>query len=486
MKNPKLIILWCIAVLIFMFPLEGYAEEYATFASFYKSSNSIGWLLAIIFAFIAGAVIYFTGGTASPIVTSIGTWIGNMMGLSGIAATNAGLALLGGGSLASGGLGIIGGVSVLTAALSFGTDIVIDFTAGYVKTKYQYSKFSEHSKFMTTIPIPLNDKGPKSYIAAIKILEDKISSKESIYSNYNQNIIKQALQTLNDTDDSTLFSNNIAIGEKSKKEALYSVLYFLLNEYKISKEHALASIISARKADKRRTLPAFIYAVSSLYEENYDFNRITKDYFRYSILAEPDNPIIPLLFSIYLDRMMYRFNDGFLTASSLQIISNIAMEDSIKDKISILCPIILSRYLIRLKIEQQKISSLALTENKTIKNSPKTLSTIISSLEEYETLLQGSNLLIENWLFGENDLDNEEKEKAHEFYSLLQLYYKDKARLSNLIDDLKGYQSILNYSGDHSNTLDKDVSQNNKLKNLFVFLVSCIVLLAIWKYKRRR
>ena len=42
-----------------------------------------------------------TGGLAAPF---IGTAIGGAMGLSGIAATNAGLALLGGGSLASGGV----------------------------------------------------------------------------------------------------------------------------------------------------------------------------------------------------------------------------------------------------------------------------------------------------------------------------------------------------------------------------------------------
>lgn len=44
---------------------------------------------------------------------ALGTWVG---GYTGIAATNFGLALLGGGSLAAGGYGMAGGVLVIAAA----------------------------------------------------------------------------------------------------------------------------------------------------------------------------------------------------------------------------------------------------------------------------------------------------------------------------------------------------------------------------------
>jgi hypothetical protein len=57
----------------------------------------------------AAAPLVFVAGPA------IGGAIGTMMGLHGAAATSAGLALLGGGSLASGGLGMVGGLAVLTA-----------------------------------------------------------------------------------------------------------------------------------------------------------------------------------------------------------------------------------------------------------------------------------------------------------------------------------------------------------------------------------
>ena len=48
-----------------------------------------------------------TGGAADAVGTAIGT---HLMGLHGAAATSAGLAWLGGGSLASGGMGMAGGV----------------------------------------------------------------------------------------------------------------------------------------------------------------------------------------------------------------------------------------------------------------------------------------------------------------------------------------------------------------------------------------
>jgi hypothetical protein len=51
---------------------------------------------------------------AAPLV---GAWIGStFLGLSGAAATSAGLALLGGGSVAAGGLGVAGGTAVVAVA----------------------------------------------------------------------------------------------------------------------------------------------------------------------------------------------------------------------------------------------------------------------------------------------------------------------------------------------------------------------------------
>lgn len=58
----------------------------------------------------AAAAIAITGGIAAP---AIGTIIGGIMGLSGAAATSAGLALLGGGAIAAGGGGMVAGTILI-------------------------------------------------------------------------------------------------------------------------------------------------------------------------------------------------------------------------------------------------------------------------------------------------------------------------------------------------------------------------------------
>lgn len=124
-----------VGTIILAISSPAFSAEYATFESLYKESSSIGWIASVVFAVIAAVAIFYSWGTAGPIITSVGTWIGNSMGLYGAAATNAGLALLGGGSLASGGFGVAGGTMLLAAAFSFSTDVIVDFSAGIERIK---------------------------------------------------------------------------------------------------------------------------------------------------------------------------------------------------------------------------------------------------------------------------------------------------------------------------------------------------------------
>ena len=101
----------------------------------YKRNKSV---LAIIGATV---VLGITGGAAAPL---IGSMIGStFLGLSGAAATSAGLALLGGGSLAVGGLGMAGGTAliagsgailggILGANLGSSADILATFDSNYL------------------------------------------------------------------------------------------------------------------------------------------------------------------------------------------------------------------------------------------------------------------------------------------------------------------------------------------------------------------
>jgi hypothetical protein len=65
---------------------------------------------------VGGAVCFVTAGAAAPIV---GAFVGStFMGLSGAAATSAGLAALGGGALAAGGGGMVAGAALITTAMT--------------------------------------------------------------------------------------------------------------------------------------------------------------------------------------------------------------------------------------------------------------------------------------------------------------------------------------------------------------------------------
>jgi hypothetical protein len=73
--------------------------------------KSIKWGRVAAVSVVGLGVGVVTAGWAAPIV---GTAIGGTLGLSGAAATSAGLAMLGGGSIAAGGFGVFGGTILVT------------------------------------------------------------------------------------------------------------------------------------------------------------------------------------------------------------------------------------------------------------------------------------------------------------------------------------------------------------------------------------
>ena len=451
-----------------------------TFESFYKESSSVGWIVAAVVAIVAVATIVFTGGTASPIVASIGTWIGGTMGLSGAAATNAGLALLGGGSIASGGFGIIGGTVLLTGALTFGTEVIVDYTVSKAIDEYSYSNFAENSKKMMTLPLPKNTSGSDSYESAMSILED-IDSEAPLSSEPTQLIIKKAIKSLS-VDD-----GDIDLDEKAKKESLYALLNFISNNYIEAKKHAELSIFLANEAKVKYTLPSYIVATSSLYDKTFNYEYLADKYLKYSLINEADNPIIPLLLSIHLDRMMYRFGDGMITEKSLNKVFEIVSNSALKDLRLQNYIILLSRYTIRLKLEQQKISSLVLTENKTIKNSSKTLLSVKKSFKSYGELIIGANNIVKalEKIEVEDEAEVEAKKQVDTFKELIAQYSNDKTRLQGLIQDLETYQASL--SKDESiKTKTKNVLKDNNTKMYFYIGLGVIFLILIGYVITRR
>jgi len=456
-----------IIILLLLPAITHATTEYATFESFYKESDYVGWALSALIAGAIGTTIFVTGGTASPIVAGIGTWLGGLMGLSGAAATNAGLALLGGGSIASGGFGIAGGTALLTAAMSFGSEVVTDYTISKTISEYSYRKLADQSKDMLTLPLPENTSGPGSYKDAVAILED-IDADLPISSNFNNKVISSAIKTI------TAKQENLDADEESKIDSLLALLYFVSNNYPIAKEHANSAIMHARYKNIRRTLPAFIYATSSLYEENFDFSSVTNNILSYSVQAEPKNPLIPLLFSIYLDRMSLRFNDGFLDGSALIQVFNIMESPSIEDLRVENYAILLARYLMQLKLEQQKIVSIVNTSNSTIKQGPESLLAVGDSLGLYKQLITDSNHIMSKFIA--LDLDSKSRKIASEYHELLVEYTRDEARLASLVDQLKEYQR----------SLSETDTDKWYLNNFLLIFISIVLIFAIRRYAKAR
>jgi hypothetical protein len=363
------------------------SSEVGTFDAFYVESSTVSWIVAGVSAIVAGAVVFFTGGAASPIVAWIGGAIGNMAGLYGAAATNYGLALLGGGAVAAGGFGVVGGTTLLTVALGFSTDVVIDYSVGSAISKYSYNEFVKDSKNMITLPIPQNESGSDMYEKEVEYLKEHIDKKEPLSSRTNQLLLSKVLREYSDY-----------IREDNKDLILKSYLNFVTGNYKDAKDDASMAISNLRREELKRTLPAFIYAVSSLYNEHLyysDYKYITKNYFSYAILAEPDNKLIPLMFAIYMDRLMYRMDSNEnLNYRVLDMLKDIVLKIEDKDLKAQSLILVAMRYIMRLKIEQQKILSLANSQNQIIRNSPITLDTVHDSMFEYRALLNRFKMIL--------------------------------------------------------------------------------------------
>ena len=376
-------------VLIAFSPLSNATSDYGTFESFYKESSNINWWLAGLFALIAAGVIFFTGATASPIVLSVGTWVGNLMGLSGAVATNAGLAFLGGGSIASGGFGIIGGAALLTAALSFGTDIVVDYSLSEGISRYDYAKFAGESSSMATLPLPVNDAGPKAFKAAMKELEE-IDKHKSVFDSTNQAIIQKAVLPLEKENTRKRTDHDLL-----REDALLALLKMLQNDYRGAKTASLAAYDAAERSEEIATFPAFIYATSMMYDSRPDFEQIYK-YFSYAVTAEQENKFSLLLFGILIDRMAYRIADGGLSSKVLFQLYELSKQFEYGEDKAAIQQLILSRYFMQIKLEQQKILTLVHSQSKTIKKSSKTLNVVKTALTEYRYLLVTSEAILDD------------------------------------------------------------------------------------------
>ncbi|MCK5719202.1 MAG: hypothetical protein KAH84_04540 [Thiomargarita sp.] len=427
-------------ILLFLIPDIIYAAEVATFEAFY--TESLGWtplILASLIAVVIGAIVFFTGGLASPLVAgptaAIGTMIGNMLGYSGIVATNVGLALLGGGSIASGGLGILGGTVVITAALTFSTELITNYAIESYQSSYNQSAFIEQSKTMVNLPLPVNKEGSESYEAVMKILQ-KIDKEQPLFYPNNKVIINEALRVSNKSINSEWTKVE---DKKLQFITLKALLLASIGEYKSAKAIAKDSIIYAKRRSYQKTLPMFIYVLCSLYDEKIDVNK-ANNYFKEVILKEPDNLLIPILFAAYLDRLIYRYtSDGAVNEAHIKQVTLIAANKNIKQYAIVNLSAVMVRYFTLIKLRQQAITAIANTTNEAIRNSPKALNKLGSSMTSYNKLLKDAQQILKILLRQKLEhLDSKHKQNTinelKNFHSLMNKYVLDEERLSILVE----------------------------------------------------
>lgn len=157
----------------------------ATFEELYPDSfleSTLGKVVLIgASAVLVASITYFTAGggtaaTAGPIAAWVGGLIGGLHGLSGIAAINYGLAVLGGGSIASGGLGILGGVAVLNVVGDVALAVALESAFSQIKpseAKHDFVKLIKVRMFYDKVNPEAED--------ILKKLEDVLKNDDSVY-----------------------------------------------------------------------------------------------------------------------------------------------------------------------------------------------------------------------------------------------------------------------------------------------------------------
>ena len=389
-----------------MCPDTAYAlfEAKATFGSFYDKgwSEVLIWGgVGILVAAALGAAVFFTGGVASPVVApsavALGTLIGKFMGLTGVAATNAGLALVGGGAIAAGGFGMAGGAAIITAASGIAFEVAVvagEEVYDSVKERREsdalYARLVNHSEGLITFPLPRSNSGSSAFREAMSILGG-IDDAQPLSAGSNGQLLRQAISELRWSPDvrqdalaalahiekveplssgknqeSAMEAVDILLESSEvgdlRDAALLSLLYFVLNDYRKANHYAERAREIAQAEDPegyavRITLPRFISATCSLYDREIDYATAISQ-FKSSILTEPESKLVPLLFSIFLDRFTLRnMNDGHFNPQVFRETFDIMKSPSLAEFRLTNYIILLGRYLMHIENERLKVTA---------------------------------------------------------------------------------------------------------------------------------
>ena len=331
----------------------GRAADWASFKSFYQGSWTASWWSSGLGAISGTASAVAAAPGQGGMMTALGTGIGSMLGLTGPAAARFGTAVLGGGAAAGGGLALAGGASLLSAALSYSTEVVLDYSATRGSRPFQSQQFREASHGMMQLPFPVNETGSARMREAVRRL-NTIGYKENTTPKMVMGTaeFRSALDLMRSPAESRL-SDELRVREL----ALLALLELYSGDYERAGSAARDALEIVGRAKHRVTVLHYIDAVAMLAAERPDHERSFSAFER-AVLDEPDNPFATVMFAAYLDRLVTRMNDRSVPDGLLHEAH--ALAGSVKEERQqvVIKLGLLSRYLIRVKQEQQVVASL--------------------------------------------------------------------------------------------------------------------------------
>lgn len=349
----RVVLAFVLAVVLGLPAASARAADWATFKSFYQGSWTASWWsmgLGTVSGTASAVASLPASGSA---ISALGTGIGSMLGLTGPAATRLGTALLGGGAAAGGGLALAGGASLLSAALSYSSEIVLDYSATRGIRPYQASQFREASNGMMQLPFPISDSGSPRMREAVRRL-NAIDFKE--YSTPKAVLAAAEFRSALDlmrSDAEAKISDEARVREL----ALLALLELYSSDYERAGAAAREALTRVGRAKHRVTILHYVDAVAMLAADRPDHERSFAAFER-AVLEEPDNPFATVMFAAYLDRLVTRMNDRSVPDGLLHEAHALAGSLKEERQQTIVRLGLLSRYLIRIKQEQQVVASL--------------------------------------------------------------------------------------------------------------------------------
>ena len=179
-----------------------------------------------------------------------------------------------------------------------------------------------------------------------------------------------------------------------------------------------------------------------LYEDGPDLREPLAS-LRYAVLAEPDNPLLPLVFAIYMDRLMLVTSDAGFDPDAWQGILSIMRDPEVEKHRFVNLQLLFVRYVTLLKVNQQRIASLATTVNQTIREHPQTLRVVETALSDYDMILDSADAVL-RMLRDDRQAGKRANAATLESHRLLLFdYANDSGRLTGLTVALRAEQVAL-------------------------------------------